>query len=184
MILTNAVSFSARPYSARPFVAHSVQILQSRKVLFSFLDVLLNHIYAKCIHAVNHTLQGTFPDRKIICIYVPSLTVDLTRNARWRSRRSRYKAAAYVPVFYTLVPAPELSLSDAKNYPFRKMRDTLYRERTLWSGNESVEIRFVSGSFVSGTSASSPGVPRHLYAMSYKWPSWKWDGSFVFLHHN
>ena len=82
MILTNAVSFSARPYSARPFVAHSVQILQSRKVLFSFLDVLLNHIYAKCIHAVNHTLQGTFPDRKIICIYVPSLTVDLTRNAR------------------------------------------------------------------------------------------------------
>ena len=42
------------------------------------------------------------------------------------------------------------------------MRDTLYRERQLWSGNESVEIRYVSGSSVAGTSASSPGVPRHI----------------------
>ena len=168
MILTNAVSFSARPYSARPFVAHSVQILQSRKVLFSFLDVLLNHIYAKCIHAVNHTLQGTFPDRKIICIYVSSLTVDLTRNARWRSRRSRYKAAAYEPNFYTLVPAPERSLPIQRVAHFSKGIIFCIRERQLWSGNESVENRYVSGSFVAGTSASSPGVPRHLYAMSYK----------------
>ena len=41
------------------------------------------------------------------------------------------------------------------------MTTQLYRERQLWSGNESVEIRYVSGSFVAGTSASSPDVPRH-----------------------
>ena len=68
--------------------------------------------------------------------------------------------------FAILVPAPELSLSDAKNNPFRKMRDTLYRERQLWSGNEIVEIRYVSGSSVAGTSASSPGVPRQIL---YSW---------------
>ena len=28
--------------------------------------------------------------------------------------------------------------------------------------NDSVEIRYVSGSCVAGTSASSPGVPRHI----------------------
>ena len=81
------------------------------------------------------------------------------RNARWQSRRPSYKAAAHVPNFDTLVPAPELSLADAKNNPFRKMRDTL---RQLWSGNESVKIWYVSGSFVAGTSALSRGVPRHL----------------------
>ena len=32
------------------------------------------------------------------------------------------------------------------------MRDTLYRERQLWSGNDSVEIRYVSGSSVAETS--------------------------------
>ena len=46
------------------------------------------------------------------------------------------------------------------------MRDTLYRERQLWSGNEIVEIRYVSGSSVAGTSASSPGVPRQIL---YSW---------------
>ena len=56
----------------------------------------------------------------------------------------------------------EQSLSDAKNSPFRKMCDTLYRERQLWSGNESVEIRYVSGSSVAGSSASSSSVPCHL----------------------
>ena len=34
----------------------------------------------------------------------------MTRNARWRSRRPRYKADVHVPDFDTLVPAPELSL--------------------------------------------------------------------------
>ena len=34
-------------------------------------------------------------------------------------------------------------------------------ERQLWSGDESVKIQYVNGSFVAGTSASSPGVPRH-----------------------
>ena len=40
---------------------------------------------------------------------------------------------------------------------------TLYREQQLWSGNESVEIRYVHGSFVAGTSAVLPGVPCHIY---------------------
>ena len=42
------------------------------------------------------------------------------------------------------------------------MTTQLYREQQLWSGNEGVEIRYVSGSSVAGTSASSPGVPRHI----------------------
>ena len=42
------------------------------------------------------------------------------------------------------------------------MMTQLYRERQLWGGNESVEIRYVNGSYVAGTSASSPGVPRHI----------------------
>ena len=55
-----------------------------------------------------------------------------------------------------------VACADAKNNPFRKMHDTLYRERQLRSGNESVEIRYVSGSSVAGTSVSSPGLPRHM----------------------
>ena len=43
------------------------------------------------------------------------------------------------------------------------MTTQLYRERQLWSGNEKVEIRYVNGSFVAGTSASPPGVPRHIH---------------------
>ena len=41
-------------------------------------------------------------------------------------------------------------------------RQPFYRERQLWSGNKSVNIRYESGSFVAGTSASSPGVSRHV----------------------
>ena len=82
----------------------------------------------------------------------------MTRNARWQSRRPRHKAAAHVPDFDTLVPAPELSLSDAKNNPFGKICDTLYRERQLWS----VKIRYMSGNFVAGTSALSPGLLLHV----------------------
>ena len=47
--------------------------------------------------------------------------------------------------------------------PFRNMTTELYRERQLWSGNESVEIRYVNGSFVAETSATLPGVPRHVH---------------------
>ena len=101
----------------------------------------------------------------------------MTRNARWQSRRPRYRAVAYVPNLAILVPAPELSLSDAKNNPFRKMRDTLYRERQLWSGNESVEIRYVGGSSVAGTSASSPGVPRHIYLPGAVTRPLRWSSS-------
>ena len=33
--------------------------------------------------------------------------------------------------------------------------------------DESVEIRYVNGSFVAGTSASSPGAPRHIHIYLY-----------------
>ena len=65
--------------------------------------------------------------------------------------------------FDTLVPAREQSLAGAKNNPIRNMTTQLYRERQLWSGNESVEIRYVNGSFVAEMSALSPGLPRHMY---------------------
>ena len=81
------------------------------------------------------------------------------RNARWRSR---YKTAAHVTDFDTLVPALVLSLVDAKNNAFRNYDDIMFGEQQLWSGNESVEIRYASGSSVAGTSALSPGVPRHM----------------------
>ena len=73
----------------------------------------------------------------------------------------------YVPDFDTLVPAPELSLADAKNNPFRNLFTSIIThcigsEKYVWSGNERVEIRYVHDSFVAGTSASSPGVPRHI----------------------
>ena len=34
------------------------------------------------------------------------------------------------------------------------------------SGNEGGVIQYVNSSFVAGTSASSPGVPRHMYGMN------------------
>ena len=42
------------------------------------------------------------------------------------------------------------------------MTTELNRERQLQSGNENVEIRYVNSSFGAGTSASSPGVHRHI----------------------
>ena len=86
----------------------------------------------------------------------------MTRNARTRSRRPRYRAAARVPDFDTLVPVPELSLAIEKNNSFRNCDDKLHRERQLWTWNKNFEIRYVNGSFVAGTSASSPGVLRHM----------------------
>ena len=97
----------------------------------------------------------------------PSFKVQMTGNPRWRSRRPRYKSVVYLPNFDTLVSAPELSLADAKNNPCRNMTIHLYRERQLWSGNQSVEIRYVNGSFIAGTSASSPGVPRQVLGAQY-----------------
>ena len=47
------------------------------------------------------------------------------------------------------------------------MTTRLYRERQLWSGNESVEIRYVNGSFVAGTSATSPCVPRTMHGVIF-----------------
>ena len=123
----------------------------------SILDFFLLIFMKNMTFHVSHATQELLGKQKMSKMFR-----QMKRNARWQRRRPRYRAVAYVPNFAILVPAPELSLSDGKNNPFRKMRDTLYRERQLWSGNESVEIRYVSGSSVAGTSASSPGVPRHI----------------------
>ena len=37
----------------------------------------------------------------------------------------------------------------------------------LWSGNENVKIRYVNGSFLAGTSASSLGAHRHVHIAGY-----------------
>ena len=84
------------------------------------------------------------------------------KNSLLRFLKYRTYVLLHVTDFDTLVPAPELSLTDTKNNPFRNMTTQLHRERQLWSGNESVEIRYVSGSSVAGTSALSPGVPRQI----------------------
>ena len=55
------------------------------------------------------------------CLFFSLSSRDVTWNARWRSRRLRYKAAVNVWNFDTLDPAPELSLADTKNNPFRNM---------------------------------------------------------------
>ena len=75
---------------------------------------------------------------------------------------SPYKAAVHVPDFDTLVPAPELSLPIQLCRHISKGVIFCIRKRQLWSGNKIVEIRYVNGSFVAVTSASSPGVPRHV----------------------
>ena len=94
--------------------------------------------------------------------------------------------ATKLPLTYlfltSLVPAPELLLSDAKNDPCRKMRD-IYRERELLSGNENVKIWYVSDSFVAGTSALSPGVPRHFSTSFYLYPISKGEQKKTFFFH-
>ena len=108
----------------------------------------------------------------------------MTRNARCRSRSPRYKAAVHVPDFDTLVPTAELSpipkfdtLVPAAelSLPIQLCRHiskgiTFFciREQQLLSGNERFEIRYVNDSFVAGTSASSPGVPRHMSECFFK----------------
>ena len=63
-------------------------------------------LHNTCIHSLlKHVIQ----------IYIYLCTVvrtryNMTRNARLRSRRPRYKAAVHLPDFDTIVPAPELSL--------------------------------------------------------------------------
>ena len=59
--------------------------------------------------------SGWWHDFKTECLQSRSLCnrmkqLYLTRNARWQSRRPRYKAAVHVPDFDSLVPATELSL--------------------------------------------------------------------------
>ena len=101
----------------------------------------------------------------------PSSTWLLKTLYKWRGTPGD-KAdvpATELSLMYRISPSSfplqscRLSLSDAKNNPFRIYDDTMYRERQLRSGNESVEIRYMSDSSVAGTSASSHGVPRHMY---------------------
>jgi len=53
-------------------------------------------------------IEGIYIYRCMYCIYI--MYTYMTVNARWRSRRSRSKAAVHVPDFDILVPALELSL--------------------------------------------------------------------------
>ena len=149
------------------------------KKSFCWLIALDWRIYCRCrekkllqgVYGTRHKLQGSSPAYTELVKnckdpnagqFIHKIYLIWRGTPRWQSRRPRCKAAAHVPKFDTLVPAPELSFADAKSNPLRKMHDTFNRERQLWSGNESVKNRYVSGSFVAGTSASSPGAPRHL----------------------
>ena len=62
------------------------------------------------------------------------------------------QSCLHVPDLDTLVPAPELSLPIQYCRHISKWIIVCIRERQLRSGNESVEIRYVNGSFVAGTS--------------------------------
>ena len=86
----------------------------------------------------------------------------MTRDARWRSRRLRYKAVVHVPDFVKIVPAPELSIPIQLCRHISKGVVFCIHKRQLWSENESVEIWYVNGSSVAGTSASSHGFSRHI----------------------
>ena len=88
---------------------------------------------------------------------------------RWTQGEETDVTAPELPftyrIFNTLVPLQSCRSRMQKNNPFRNMTTELNRERQLWSGNENVEIRYVNGSSGAGTSASSPGVYRHIYIM-------------------
>ena len=77
---------------------------------------------------------------------------------------SPLKAAVHIPNFDTLVPAPELSLPIQLCRHISKGIISLSASDSSGARkNESEEIRYVNGSFVAGTSVSSPGVPRHMH---------------------
>ena len=63
----------------------------------------------------------------------------MTVNARWRSRRSRSRAAVHIPDFDILVPAPELSLPIQFCRHISKRIIFLHPRATALEGNESVE---------------------------------------------
>ena len=86
----------------------------------------------------------------------------MTGNARLRSRRLRYKAIVHVPNFDTLVPALELSLLIQLCRHISEEIIFCIRYRQLCSGSENVEIRYVNGSSVAETLASSPSVPYQM----------------------
>ena len=102
------------------------------------MGALEKNQYMKCINAWGGKVKREFDF--IIGRTKEVITSILYIVHIWRGTPG--DAAAYVPDFDTLVPAPELSLLDAKNNPFRIMTTQLYRERQLGSGNESVEIRY------------------------------------------
>ena len=91
-----------------------------------------------------------------------SLTPEhMKRNARRQSRRLCYKADVHVPDFDTLVPALELSL------PIQFCRHVsngiIFLHPRVKAPEQEQECRNpVNGSFVAETSATLPGVHRHI----------------------
>ena len=70
--------------------------------------------------------------------------------------------AVHVSDFDTLVPAPELSFGDVRNNPFRNMTTIFIGNDSSGEGTRVSKSDIVDGSFVAGTSAASPDVPRKI----------------------
>ena len=139
------INLKAKPdhYQYCLLVAFSTRCTFSR---WSIFGPLLIHLAFFIVSSLVYTLSYlTIHGYENVARHTLRLS-NMTWNSRWWSRCPRYKAAVHVPDFDTLVPAPELSLADAKNYPFRNMATQFYPGRQIWSGNQSVEIRYVNGS--------------------------------------
>ena len=163
-----------------PDPEHCIQMPSKKKTYSDASEGELGALHQPLLHPHHHPglhlslYLSIFTIQVFICIYIylslpfrsssVSLSTYLSYLHTYEERQvtmptSRFKGAVHVTDFDTLIPAPELSLADARNNSFRNLTTQLYRERQLWSGDENVEIRYVIGSSVAGTLASSPSVP-------------------------
>ena len=95
--------------------------------------------------------------------------VYMTVNARWRSRRSRSRAAVHIPDFDILVPAPELSLQIQFCRYISKSIIFLHPQATALEREQECQNLVRERQLSSGavTSVSSPGVHRHIHIFTY-----------------
>ena len=114
------------------------------------------------------------------------LSIDIWR---WTPGNVADVSATELPFTYRIstlsFPLQSCRSRMQKNNPCRNMTTELYREWQLWSGHEGAEIRYMNGSSVAGTSASSPGVSRHMYSKIFS-DFWylgqlqDWGGTIMF----
>ena len=83
--------------------------------------------------------------------FVLSYEIHMTVNARWQSRRPRYRAVAPVT-----------------SYMFLNGEIWRHRSDSSVAGTRAIEIRYVNGSSVAGTTALSPGVHRHMLGVKFE----------------